>query len=163
MIRGTTSTRATRADDVAGRAAIRAREQSSEIQPRQIWLMLRATQDMLGATSLIGHGVSGGLAASMAKAQALGYGPDEILAILRRVSSDAARANSIDESSTKLRRAGVANLNSNVLLIGVLILIIIGVSIGQSELPDNMQTITVDLVANLGLALAVADHIKRNK
>lgn len=60
-------------------------------------------------------------------------------------------------------KPGAANLSANVLLIIVFLLISIGLSIGQSELPGNVQTIATDSAANLALALAISDHIKRNK
>ena len=49
------------------------------------------------------------------------------------------------------------------LLIIVFLLFSVGLSIGQAELPGNVQTITTDSAATLALALAISDHIKRNK
>ena len=49
------------------------------------------------------------------------------------------------------------------LLIIVFLLLSVGLSIGQAELPGNVQTIVTDSAANLALALAISDHIKRNK
>ena len=82
---------------------------------------------------------------------------------LRSIRADPATAGALDDASAKLRKAGAANLNSSVLLLIVFVLITIGLSIGQSQLPSEVQTITVYTAANLALALAISDHIKRNK
>ena len=149
-----------------------ARNQPSEAQRLRRWMdvgtqdaMARERLNALVATRMISRGVSiSRVAGSLEEAQVLLEGdPNQVVAVAVNISSDPTGANALDEASAKLRRAGAANLNSNVLLIILFVLITMGVSIGQVELPGTVQTITTDLVANLGLALALADHIKRNK
>ena len=125
--------------------------------------MARDRLNALVATRFISHGASiSRTAASLEEARLLLEGdPDQVIAVAVSISADPASADALDDASAKLRKAGAANLNSNVLLIIVFVLITIGVSIGQAEMPGNVQMITTDLVANLGLALAIADHIKR--
>jgi hypothetical protein len=89
--------------------------------------------------------------------------PDQIVAVAVSISADPASADALDDASTKLRKAGAAKLRADVLLIIVFLLLSVGLSIGQAELPGNMQTIVSDSAANLALALAISDHIKRNK
>ena len=119
----------------------------------------------LVATSSIGHGISvSRIAASLEEAQQLlEANPDQVIAVAVGIRADPATAGPLDDASAKLRKAGAANLNSSVLLLIVFVLITIGMSIGQAQLPGEVQTITVDTAANLALALAISDHIKRNK
>lgn len=122
--------------------------------------------DILAATSLIGHGVSvTRTVASVEEARRLLERGDtsEIIAVALNVTADPASADALDDASARLRKAGAANLNSTVLLMIVFVLITLALSIGQAELPAKMQTITTDWAANLALALAITDHIKRNK
>jgi hypothetical protein len=56
-----------------------------------------------------------------------------------------------------------AKLSASVLLIIMLVLLSVGLSSGQAELPGNVQTTATDSAANLAVAPASSDHIKRNK
>lgn len=89
--------------------------------------------------------------------------PGQIVAAAVSISTDPASAGALDDASAKLRKAGAAKLNANMLLIIVFLLFGVGLSIGQAELPGNVQTITTDSAATLALALAISGHIKRNK
>jgi hypothetical protein len=121
--------------------------------------------DALISTAQVGHGVSvTRTAASLEEAQLLLEGdPDQIVAVAVSISADPASADALDDASAKLRKAGAAKLNANVLLIIVFILLSVGLSIGQAELPGNVQTIAADSAADFALALAISDHIKRSK
>jgi hypothetical protein len=128
--------------------------------------MLRRGQlEALISTAQIGHGVSvSRTAASLEEARLLLEGdPDQIIAVAVSISADPGSAGALDNASAKLRKAGAAKLGANALLIIVFLLLSVGLSIGQAELPDNVQTIATDSAANLALALAISDHIKRNK
>jgi hypothetical protein len=129
-------------------------------------LLTKGKLDALISTTLIGHGVSVSLtAASLEEARRLLERGDvgEVIAVAVDITADPASADALDGASLKLRKAGAANLSSNVLLIIVFLLISIGLSIGQAELPDKIQMIATDSAANLALALAISDRIKRNQ
>lgn len=147
------------------------RAHSSPARIRAAWetavqeLLRRRQLDALIATAQIGHGVSiSRTAPSLEEARLLLEGdPDQIVAVAVSISADPASADALDDASAKLRKAGAAKLSANVLLIIVFLLLSVGLSIGQAELPGNVQTIATDSAANLALALAISDHIKRNK
>lgn len=147
------------------------RAHSSPARIRALWetavqeLLRRGQLDALIATAQVGHGVSiSRTAASLEEARLLLEGdPDQIVAVAVSISADPASADALDDASVKLRKAGAAKLSANVLLIIVFLLLSVGLSIGQAELPGNVQTIATDSAANLALALAISDHIKRNK
>jgi hypothetical protein len=122
--------------------------------------------EAVAATTLTGHSVTVSQAVgSLEEAKrSLEQGDaSEIIAVALEIAADPASADALDDASAELRRAGAASLNSNVLLMIVLALITLALSIGQAELPGKVQTITTDWAANLALALAITDHIKRNK
>jgi hypothetical protein len=127
--------------------------------------VVRDRLNALVATRFISHGTSiSRTAASLEEARLLLEGdPDQVIAVAVSISADPASADALDDASATLRKAGAAKLNSNVLLIIVFVLITIGLSIGQAELPGKVQAIATDSAANLALALAIADHIKRDK
>jgi hypothetical protein len=147
------------------------RTHSSPARIRALWetaiqeLPRRGQLDALISTAQVGHGVSvSRTAASLEEARLLLEGdPDQIVAVAVSISADPASASALDDASAKLRKAGAAKLSANVLLIIVFLLLSVGLSIGQAELPSNVQTIATDSAANLALALAISDHIKRNK
>lgn len=147
------------------------RAHSSPARIRALWetaiqeLLQRGQLDALISTAHVGHGVSfSRTAASLEEARLLLEGdPDQIVAVAVSISADPASADALDDASAKLRKAGAAKLSANVLLIIVFLLLSVGLSIGQAELPGNVQTIVTDSAANLALALAISDHIKRNK
>ncbi|HUC22819.1 MAG TPA: hypothetical protein VMA73_08945 [Streptosporangiaceae bacterium] len=128
-------------------------------------MLQRGQLEALISTAQIGHGVSvSRTAASLEEARLLLEGdPDQIIAVAVSISADPGSAGALDNASAKLRKAGAAKLGANMLLIIVFLLLSVGLSIGQAELPDNVQTIATDSAANLALALAISDHIKRNK
>jgi hypothetical protein len=122
--------------------------------------------DVVLSTSAVGHGVSiSRTVGSLEEARQLLERGDtaEIIAVALEITADPASAEALDEASAKLRKAGAANLNPNVLLMIVLVLITLALSIGQAELPGKVQTITTDWATSLALALAITDHIKRNR
>ena len=147
------------------------RADSSPARIRVLWepaireLLRRGQLDALISSSEVGHGVSvSRTAASLEEARLLLEGdPYQIVAVAVSISADPASAGALDEASAKLRKAGAAKLSANVLLIIVFLLLSVGLSIGQAELPGNVQTIAADSAANLALALAISDHVKRNK
>lgn len=147
------------------------RAHSSPARIRAQWetaiqeLLRRGRLDALISTTQIGHGVSiSRTAASLEEARLLLEGdPDQIVAVAVSISADPTSADALDDASAKLRKAGAGKLSANVLLIIVFLLLSVGLSIGQAELPGNVQTIATDSAANLALALAISDHIKRNK
>jgi hypothetical protein len=147
------------------------RAHSSPARIRALWetaiqeLLRRGRLDALISTTQIGHGVSiSRTAASLEEARLLLEGdPDQIVAVAVSISADPTSADALDDASAKLRKAGAGKLSANVLLIIVFLLLSVGLSIGQAELPGNVQTIATDSAANLALALAISDHIKRNK
>ena len=147
------------------------RADSSPARIRVLWepaireLLRRGQLDALISSTQVGHGVSvSRTAASLEEARLLLEGdPYQIVAVAVSISADPASAGALDEASAKLRKAGAAKLSANVLLIIVFLLLSVGLSIGQAELPGNVQTIAADSAANLALALAISDHVKRNK
>lgn len=147
------------------------RAHSSPARIRALWetaiqeLLRRRRLDALISTAQVGHGVSvSRTAASLEEARLLLEGdPDQIVAVAVSISADPASADALDDASAKLLKAGAAKLSANVLLIIVFLLLSFGLSIGQAELPSNVQTIVTDSAANLALALAISDHIKRSK
>jgi hypothetical protein len=148
-----------------------ARDQPGEIQrlrSRYAGMQDAIARERLNAvvaTRFISHGVSiSRTAASLEEARLLlEADPNQVIAVAAGIRADPATAGALDDASDKLRKAGAANLNSSVLLLIVFVLISIGLSIGQAQLPGEVQTITLDTAANLALALAISDHIKRNK
>jgi hypothetical protein len=108
--------------------------------------MARERLNALVGTTLISRGVSiSRIAASLEEARLLLEGdPDQVIAVAVGISADPASVGALDDASAKLRKAGAANLSTNVLLIIVFLLISIGLSMGQSELPGNVQTIATD-------------------
>jgi hypothetical protein len=147
------------------------RADSSPARIRVLWepaiqeLLRRGQLDAPISSTQVGHGVSvSRTAASLEEARLLLEGdPYQIVAVAVSISADPASAGALDEASAKLRKAGAAKLSANVLLIIVFLLLSVGLSIGQAELPGNVQTIAADSAANLALALAISDHVKRNK
>ena len=122
--------------------------------------------DALLSTTAIGHGVPvSRMVGSMEEARRLLEQGDtsEIIAVALDLAADSASADALDNASTKLRKAGAANLNADALLMIVLVLVTLALSIGQAELPGKVQTVTTDWATSLALALAVTDHIKRNR
>jgi hypothetical protein len=132
---------------------------ASQEDLRKGWL------DALISTAQVGHGVSvSQTASSLEEARVLLEGdPNQIVAVAVGISADPAIADALEDASARLRKAGAARLSANLLLIIVFLLISVGLSIGQAELPGNVQTIATNSAANLALALAISDHIKRNK
>lgn len=147
------------------------RAHSSPARVRALWetaiqeLLRKGRLETLIATAQISHGASvSRTVASLEEARLLlESDPDQIVAVAVSISADPASAGALDDASAKLRKAGAAKLSSNLLLIIVFLLLSVGLSIGQAELPGNVQTIAMDSAANLALALAISDHIKRNK
>jgi hypothetical protein len=148
------------------------RAHSSRAQLRGQWdaaieelLRIRTMRLELLSRAQVTHGVSvSRTAGSLEEARRLlEDDPDQIVAVAVGISADPAAADALDDASARLRKAGAASLSANVLLIVVFLLISIGLSIGQAELPGNVQTIATDTAANLALALAISDHIKRNR
>jgi hypothetical protein len=121
--------------------------------------------DALASTTLIDQGVSASLTARLQEARQILESGDvgEIISVALDITADPANVDVLEDASAKLRKAGVATLTPSALLLIVFVLITIGMSIGQAHLPGEVQTITADCVANLALALAIADHIKRDK
>jgi hypothetical protein len=122
----------------------------------------------LVATSLISRGVDLSrvrTVASVEEAKRLLEEGDtnEVIAVALKLTADPTTAGALDEASAKLSKVGAANLSPTILLMIVFVLITLALSIGQAELPGKVQTITTDWAANLALALAISDHIKRNK
>ena len=128
-------------------------------------LLRKGQLDALIWTAQIGHGVSvSRTAASLEEARLLLEGDaNQIVAVAASISADPASTDVLDDASAKLSKAGAAKLSVNVLLIIVFLLLSVGLSIGQAELPGSVQTIATDSAANLALALAISDHIRRNK
>jgi hypothetical protein len=122
----------------------------------------------LVATSLISRGVDLSrvrTVASVEEAKRLLEEGDtnEVIAVALKLTADPTTAEALDEASVKLSKFGAANLSPTVLVMIVFVLITLALSIGQAELPGKVQTIATDWAANLALALAISDHIKRNK
>jgi hypothetical protein len=122
----------------------------------------------LVATSLISRGVDLSrvrTVASVEEAKRLLEKDDtnEVIAVALKLTADPTTADALDEASAKLSKVGAANLSPTILVMIVFVLITLALSIGQAELPGKVQTITTDWAANLALALAISDHIKRNK
>lgn len=92
-----------------------------------------------------------------------GGGTSGIIAVALKLSADPTTADALDDASSKLNKVGAANLNPTILVMVVFVPITLALSIGQAELPGSVQTITTDWAANLALALAISDRIKRNK
>ena len=147
------------------------RAHSSPTRIRTVWepamqeLLRRGQLDALISATQISQGISvSRTAASLEGARLLLEGdPGQIVAVAVSISADPASADALDEASTKLRKAGAARLNANVLLLIVFLLLSVGLSIGQAQLPGDVQTIAADSTANFALALAICDHIKRDK
>lgn len=123
---------------------------------------------ILATTTLISKGVDVSrvrTVASVEEAKRLLEGGDTsgVIAVALKLSADPTTADVLDDASAKLSKVGAANLNPTILVMIVFVLITLALSIGQAELPGNVQTITTDWAANLALALAISDHIKRNK
>lgn len=147
------------------------RAHSSPARVRALWetsiqeLLRNRQLESLISTAQVSHGVSvSRTAASLEEARLLLEGdPDQIVAVAVSISADPASAVALDDASAKLRKAGAAKFSANVLLIIVFLLLSVGLSISQAELPGDVQTIATDSAANLALALALSDHIKRHK
>lgn len=147
------------------------RSHSSPAQMRARWdttiqeALRKGRLDALISTAQVGHGISASqTASSLEEARLLLEGdPNQIVAVAIGIRTDLATADAIEDASAKLRKAGADRLSANLLLIIVFLLISVGLSIGQAELPGNVQTIATNSTANLALALAISDHIKRNK
>jgi hypothetical protein len=124
--------------------------------------------DLIAATTMISRGIPRDgirVVESVEEARRLLEEGDgsEVIAVALKLTADPATADALDEASAKLSKAGAANLNPTILVMIVFVLITLALSIGQAELPGNVQTMTTDWAANLALALAISDHIKRNK
>jgi hypothetical protein len=122
----------------------------------------------LAATTLIGHGVDVSrfrTVASVEEARRLLEEGDtsEVIAVALKLTADPTTADALDDASAKLSKVGAASLNPTILVMIVFVLVTLALSIGQAELPGKVQTITTEWAANLALALAITDHIKRNK
>jgi len=122
----------------------------------------------LAATNLISRGVdlsSVRTVASVEEAKRILEDGDtsEVISVALKLTADPTTADALDDASAKLSKVGAASLNPTILVMIVFVLITLALSIGQAELPGNVQTITTDWTANLALALAISDHIKRNK
>jgi hypothetical protein len=87
----------------------------------------------------------------------------EVIAVALKLTADPTTADALDDASSKLSKVGAANPSPTILVMIVFVLITLALSIGQAELPGNVPTMTTDWAANLALALAISDHIKRNK
>lgn len=147
------------------------RAHSSRTRIRVPWepaiqeLLRKGRLDELISTTQVSQGVSvSRTAASLEEARLLLEGDSgQIVAVAVSISADPASADALDEASAKLRKAGAARLNANVLLIIVFLFLSVGLSIGQAQIPGYVQTIATNSAANFALALAICDHIKRDK
>jgi hypothetical protein len=89
--------------------------------------------------------------------------PAEVVELAQDIAADPENSEAIDKASSTIRKAGIAGLSPGLLLIIVLVVITLGLSVGQTELPDKAQAVAANEVAYLALALAISDHLKRGK
>lgn len=89
--------------------------------------------------------------------------PAEVVELAQDIAADSENSEAIDKASDTIRKAGIAGLSPGLLLIIVLVVITLGLSVGQAELAGKAQAVTANEVAYLALALAISDHLKRGK
>lgn len=89
--------------------------------------------------------------------------PAAVFELARDIAASPENSEAIDKASSTIRKAGIAGLSPGLLLIIVLVVITLGLSIGQTELPNKAQAVAVNEIAYLALALAIGDHLKGGK
>jgi hypothetical protein len=123
-------------------------------------------QDLLAQGTLLGGAASASNAAGSFDSIGeiiTGVDTDAAISAASDITSDPRSTAVLEKVSSALRKAGATHLNSGVLLIIVLVLITLGVSFAQTELPADAQSIITDDIAYLGLALAIVAYFKDRK